>query len=616
MKKTILITTIILLAAITQAQVEDGSFMFEGDLRTYKVLLPQDYEAGMPVVFNLHGYPDNALWQMQYSAMNEVADTAGFIVVYPNAASPGFYTGVYKEGWPPILKKNDVGFISVLIDTLADHYNIDMSRIYCCGYSNGGHMTLKLAGQLGHRFAAFATVAGPMIDSIYNHSHPLRPFPLLLCHGTADKVVPYNGNSWSGDWSVEETLALLVEHNNCIQEPDTLFLPDLDPDDGSTVQKISWNDCSDETAVLFYKILDGGHTWPGGHPTITFSSEGNKNWDININAEIWNFFKNYENPLVNMAWGQGLEASPGYLDPTDDTLHVKARLVNNADHPVTTKAYIRGVFSDFCDSLQLYDDGLHDDGEGADDLFANKLPLTGLEEDRFTVELSVYDETEEIRQDFHWPSEYTTIGPLILEKSEFTEADTLPQPNDRLRLYLTLRNNGQTVTACNITARLKSLDPRVQVYSEEQAYPDLASGETAVCEDYYRMNIAEDCPVNSDIFFTLEIASDNYIFWYDTFSIHVYEPPVEALPKQAEVNVSIYPNPAKNEIHIHFDKDLQEDALIELYNTGGRLLRRKRLPAGHPAEYSMCIAALTKGIYFIRINTRSFTTIKKMVRVE
>ena len=30
----------------------------------------------------------------------------------------------------------------------------------------------------------------------------------------------------------------------------------------------------------------------------------NVNRDINANEEMWNFFQNYENPLVNMAWAK------------------------------------------------------------------------------------------------------------------------------------------------------------------------------------------------------------------------------------------------------------------------------------------------------------------------
>jgi len=147
---------------ICYAQLQNGSFVFEGRTRSYKVFLPQHFHSNMPVVFNLHGYTLDAQWQMDYTLMNDVADTAGFIVVYPNAVYPGFNGGlVGYPGLPPINTTiNDVGFISALIDTLEAHFDIDMNRVYSCGLSLGGIMTYRLACELGHRFAAVASVAG------------------------------------------------------------------------------------------------------------------------------------------------------------------------------------------------------------------------------------------------------------------------------------------------------------------------------------------------------------------------------------------------------------------------------------------------------------------------
>jgi hypothetical protein len=91
------------------AQIQNGSFVFEGHTRYYKVFLPQNFQSNMPVVFNLHGYTLSAQQQMTYTLMNNVADTAGFIVVYPDAVYPGFNSGLV--GYPdlpplPLCKKS------------------------------------------------------------------------------------------------------------------------------------------------------------------------------------------------------------------------------------------------------------------------------------------------------------------------------------------------------------------------------------------------------------------------------------------------------------------------------------------------------------------------------
>jgi polyhydroxybutyrate depolymerase len=278
---------------VIYAQLQNGSFVFEGRLRSYKVFLPQNFQSNMPVVFNLHGYTLNAQWQMDHTRMNDVADTAGFIVVYPNAIYPGFNSGLigYPD-LPPLPRVNDVGFISALIDTLEAHYDIDMNRVYSCGLSNGGIMTYRLACELGHRFAAVASVAGVLTDITGNNCDPMRSIPILNIHGTADAVVTYNGGI-ANLWSVESTLNFWIQNNNCTLPPDTVLLPDLDPNDGCTAQKISYTNCSGTSKIIFYKVIPGGHSWPGALSN-PFSQSYPTNRDINATVEIWNFFKDYE----------------------------------------------------------------------------------------------------------------------------------------------------------------------------------------------------------------------------------------------------------------------------------------------------------------------------------
>ena len=282
-----------LLSIDSFAQVQTASFVFEGRLRNYIVFLPQNYNGTdkLPVVFNLHGYTQNMTQQMNYSKMNSVADTAGFIVVYPNGA--GSYNS-WNIGVSESPNINDVGFINALIDTLSKHYSIDTTRIYCCGLSMGGLMSNRLACELSNRIAAIASVAGTMAQSIANTCSPNHSMPVLLMHGTADPILPYNGKSER--LAVDTLLAKWANFNLCSQS-DTITVPNLDTLDGCTVQKINYTYCSDSADVILYKVINGGHTWPGGDTNylhIPGYDLGNTNFDINASEIIWNFFKNYK----------------------------------------------------------------------------------------------------------------------------------------------------------------------------------------------------------------------------------------------------------------------------------------------------------------------------------
>jgi hypothetical protein len=101
--------------------------------------------------------------------------------------------------------------------------------------------------------------------------------------------VPFNGST--GWYSVDQTLSHWTSLNDCVQV-DTTILPDLDPTDGCTVEKTIYTNCSDNSNVVYYKVINGGHSWPGAGPAGY--SVGYTNQDINAGVEIWNFFKNYK----------------------------------------------------------------------------------------------------------------------------------------------------------------------------------------------------------------------------------------------------------------------------------------------------------------------------------
>ncbi len=271
------------------AQVETGSFDFERINRIYGVFLPKNYTGAenYPLVIYLHSYGWNPEQGMNYTALNTVADTSNFLVAYPSA-NPNWNSGIGDSPSWPTPNFNDVGFINALIDTLSNRYSIDLERIYACGFSNGGFMAYKLACQLNHRIAAIASVGGVVSNSTIDNCNPISTMPILHIHGTKDGFVPINGK---GGWNtVDQSINYWTKFNNCAQV-DTIILPDLVPNDGCTVEKIVYTNCTDNSNIIYYKVIDGGHSWPGA--TIDPDWARHRNLDIDANTEIWNFFKTY-----------------------------------------------------------------------------------------------------------------------------------------------------------------------------------------------------------------------------------------------------------------------------------------------------------------------------------
>jgi len=281
------IIAMLLLSSIIWADIQYGSFEFDGYERDYIIYRSRNFEAGLPLVMSLHGYGATAEMQMDHTLMNRVADTANFVLVYPNATATVWNSGLADNPVWPTPDVDDVAFLSALIDTIHAEYRIDLDRVYACGLSNGGFMSFRLASELSDRISKIAAVSAVLTPTIVNASSTYSPMPIMYLAGTADPLVPYYGGI-AGWYSVEETLEYWLNADTCSMVSDTLSLPDVDTEDGCTVEVISWQDCSSETEILFYKVLGGGHLWPG-------SGADNFDWgpineDMSASSHIWNFF--------------------------------------------------------------------------------------------------------------------------------------------------------------------------------------------------------------------------------------------------------------------------------------------------------------------------------------
>jgi polyhydroxybutyrate depolymerase len=296
-----------------QAQTVSGSLQHDGITRSYRLYVPPGYTGAepLPLVFNLHGYGSNASQQEFYSAMNAVAANELFFVCYADGVANQWSTGFGGSA-------DDVGFINKLIDALHAEYQIDLRRVYSCGMSNGGYMSYLLACELEHRIAAVASVTGAMTPAFAANCNPSRPVPVLQIHGTSDDVVPYGGSALN--IPIEDLVDFWVAHNACDPVPEETPIPDTNPNDGCTAVRFDYGPCAENTEVVFYRIDNGGHTWPGAPLAI-----GVTNYDFNASQEIWNFFQQFELD-VEVAVSEPKTASKAlqlWPNPATSQLHVQ-----------------------------------------------------------------------------------------------------------------------------------------------------------------------------------------------------------------------------------------------------------------------------------------------------
>tara|TARA_B100000780_G_scaffold1558_1_gene1311 strand:- start:224 stop:1279 length:1056 start_codon:yes stop_codon:yes gene_type:complete len=260
--------------------------------RDYIIYVPLSYDPNIetPLVFSLHGKGGNSATNMSYTNFNSIADTANFIVIYPQGALDlNLITNWNVGDWIFSSGVDDIGFIDTILEIMSFQYNIDSDRVYSTGFSNGGFMSFSLACQLSDKIAAIAAVAGSMTPFTYNNCNPLHPTPVLQIHGTNDIVVPYDGDpSWTK--SVDDVLEFWRNYNNCSINPYVYNIPDINMLDLSTVDHFLFENGNNGVTTEHFKVYNGGHDWPGVWG----------NFDINASNEIWNFFSKYDiNGLIS-----------------------------------------------------------------------------------------------------------------------------------------------------------------------------------------------------------------------------------------------------------------------------------------------------------------------------
>src|SRR5262249_24604332 len=134
--------------------------------RPYETTVPSGYTGTSPVPFVLllHGYGADADTQDTYFGLSQLAQQRGFILAKPN----GLINYVNERFWnatdaccgydgPPT---DDVFYLTAVMDGVRLRYNIDPSRVFVVGHSNGGFMAHRMACDRADRIAGIVSLAG------------------------------------------------------------------------------------------------------------------------------------------------------------------------------------------------------------------------------------------------------------------------------------------------------------------------------------------------------------------------------------------------------------------------------------------------------------------------
>lgn len=268
--------------------------------RQFLVHVPPDHEhrGALPIVMVLHGMGGTALWTVQETQWDQLADREGFLLVVPEALplDPGQPMSFWKnptrwrDGHLPERDQqtavDDGRYLLAVLDEVQNRFAVNRRRVFVTGFSNGAGMTFCLAATHAERLTAIAPVSG---TCRLEHPRPARPVPTLYLIGTEDPLVPLAGG-------VVRTLWGWVEQRTPVREMlgrwseamgGEILSQRIDEEEGVLVERFP----HPQIDFLFYQIAGLGHHWPGGRGQLSRRLFGPPSKRVRATELIWRFFQ-------------------------------------------------------------------------------------------------------------------------------------------------------------------------------------------------------------------------------------------------------------------------------------------------------------------------------------
>lgn len=282
--------------------------------RSFLLWVSATYSSKTPssVILSYHGGNKSAKDQLELDGFTTADANAASIVVYPQGINVSLPERPSRPDGLPLLmttKKfwqgvpgdtvNDIMFTNDILDYLESKYNVDKTRIYASGKSDGGGFCNLLACDTGtsQRIAAFAPVSGAFyVDTSPCHPDtvklPYKPgrggIPFLEFHGGNDTTIHYDGGARKKEclpaiphfvqqWAVRNGLGL---HNQ------TSTIAD---------HTVSYTYGSGAKAGLVQHIFESdiGHDWPSTAPNADNLRKDHHVASYNATPIILDFFNKH-----------------------------------------------------------------------------------------------------------------------------------------------------------------------------------------------------------------------------------------------------------------------------------------------------------------------------------
>lgn len=235
--------------------------------RCWNIHVPEGLTGSVPLVIDLHGLGSSATRQRNISGIEALADSEGFIAVWPHGLCESWNAGTRCCGPASRDDKNDVGFLGDMIDHIAGQHDIDTTRVYITGLSNGCAMAQRMANEASDVIAASACMS---LHLLMDEHDTYTPISVMTIMGTGDDY--YFPGKFVGAIEAFETWKSM---NGCTGDFTETW---------RSGESVTWTyeTCDGGTEVALVSIDGGGHVLYQGEET-----------DIDTTRLAWDFMSRF-----------------------------------------------------------------------------------------------------------------------------------------------------------------------------------------------------------------------------------------------------------------------------------------------------------------------------------
>lgn len=275
--------------------------------RSVRVFVPSAPAKPTPLVVMLHGCTQTTEAFADATRMDDLAETNGFVVAYPEQSPDTISTRCFRW-YEPAHQSRGAGEpmeLADAADAVGKAHGVDPERIYVAGLSAGAAMSVVLGATYPDRFTAIGVVAGveykgatslaggfsvaqsggpdPEQQGALAHAEMgprARVVPTLVVHGTADGVLAkVNGEQVAAQWRRTNTLVLGAGAIEPVQS--------VSGTAGYPFTRMVHRNKANGASIVEYYVVDGlGHAWPGGSDGGSYSDARGPD----ASALLWAFF--------------------------------------------------------------------------------------------------------------------------------------------------------------------------------------------------------------------------------------------------------------------------------------------------------------------------------------